>query len=82
MKKFLLAYDIPNKKRLHQIRKIAYTHSFGGQKSAVICIDTYPLNELKNTIKKGDKVNIIEVDSFILLGIAKELDIDKGVIFL
>jgi len=85
MKKFLIAYDIPNPKRLQEISKIAYSHSFGGQKSAVVSYSenlTPLITELNEKMKKEDKINIIEIEEAILLGTAKELDFQKGVIFL
>jgi len=89
MKLYLVCYDISDKKRLYKIRKIAYSYAFGGQKSA---IESYlSEKELKSLINKlilkmdteQDRINIIEIEKkAILLGKAKQLPFDKGIIIL
>ncbi len=86
-KLYLVAYDISDPKRLAKIRKIAYSYAFGGQKSAVECyLRNYELKKLflelsLNMDKTRDKINIIEISqNAILLGKAKRLDFDKGII--
>lgn len=89
MQNYIIAYDIPDKKRLPKVKKIAYSYALGGQKSAVEA----PLNgnlmkslvqELSNIIEDDDKVNIIRVNqSPILLGKAKSITLNNnGIIIL
>lgn len=89
MKKFILAYDIFNRKRLYKVRKIAYTYSLGGQKSALeIPFDKDMvksfITEIKPIIKDEDKLNIIKTfDKPILLGRASQILYENnGVIIL
>jgi CRISPR-associated endonuclease Cas2 len=86
---FLVAYDIFDKKRLVKVKKIVYSYSLGGQKSA---LET-PLNKqlmkeliknLNTIIETKDRVNIIKIiGEPILLGKAKHISYKKnGVIIL
>lgn len=89
MKNFILAYDIFDKKRLYQVRKIAYSYSLGGQKSALeIPFDKNLVKEfykeIKPILKDEDKLNIIKTfDKPILLGRASQISYEEnGVIIL
>jgi CRISPR-associated endonuclease Cas2 len=86
---FLVAYDIFDKKRLPKVKRIVYSYSLGGQKSAL----EVPLNKqlmqelIKNLnaiIEAKDRVNIIKIiGEPILLGRAKHIPYKKnGVIIL
>jgi len=47
MNNFIIAYDIFDPKRLRKIRKISYSYSLGGQKSALEApLDKKPKQEL------------------------------------
>ena len=87
MQTFVVLYDIFNMKRLGKVKKIAYSYALGGQKSAVEA----PLNkslthtllqELTKVLKKEDKVNIISVSKPIMLGKAKSIEFQNGMIVL
>ena len=87
MKLYIVAYDIADPKRLAKVRKVAYSFAFGGQKSAVESyLDRAGLLRLQRRLldliePECDKVNILEVkEEAILLGRAKRLPFDKGVI--
>ncbi len=87
MKNYLIAYDVFKPKRLYKVKKIAYSYAFGGQKSAVEApLDKISMSmlisELKSTIKPEDKVNIIKIVDTILIGKAKTLEYDNGVVIL
>lgn len=89
MKNFIIAYDIPDKKRLPKIKKIAYSYALGGQKSAVEApldgnLMKSLVKELETLLEDDDKVNIISVaNNPILLGKAKNIVFEKnGIIIL
>jgi CRISPR-associated endonuclease Cas2 len=89
MQNFIIAYDIPDKKRLPKIKKIAYSYALGGQKSAVeapldVKLMKSLVQELEALLEDNDKVNIIRVaKNPILLGRAKNVIFEKnGVIIL
>ena len=86
---YIIAYDIPDKKRLPKVKKIAYSYALGGQKSAVeapldINLMKSLVKEMEVLIENDDKVNIIRVaENPILLGKAKNIVFEKnGVIIL
>ena len=89
MKHYIICYDVSNNSRRAKVAQIAYSYAFGGQKSA---IESYlTKNEMQEILKKlksqinhkQDRINIIEVEQkTILLGVAKQLSFDKGVIVL
>jgi len=87
-KKYLIAYDIADKKRLAKVRKIAYAYALGGQKSALEApLDNKTLKELvkrlENLIRDNDKINIIEfAGEPLCFGKANFIEFDKGVIIL
>ena len=73
MHNFIIAYDIFDKKRLSQVRKIVYSYTLGGQKSALEApLDNSLMKslvkELKTIIEDEDKINIIKISNTILLG--------------
>jgi len=89
MQNYIIAYDIFDTKRLNQTKKIVYSYSIGGQKSAIEA----PLNKnlmqelvsfLDDVIKDEDKINIIKTfDTPILLGRATQISYENnGVIIL
>lgn len=89
MHNYIIAYDIPDKKRLVKVRKIAYSYALGGQKSAVEApldekLMKSLVRELENIMEDDDKINIIRVTKNpILLGKAKNLSFENnGVIIL
>ncbi|MFK5937681.1 MAG: CRISPR-associated endonuclease Cas2 [Sulfurimonas sp.] len=89
MHNYIIAYDIPDKKRLPKVKKIAYSYALGGQKSAIeapldINLMRSLVKELEVLIENDDKVNIIRVaKNPILLGKAKNIVFEKnGVIIL
>ena len=88
MKHYIVAYDIVCTKRAYRVRKLVYSYTMSGQKSALeVFVDKKGLNELKtllkSLIKKGDSVNIIEVSTKIMLfGKADKLNYDNGVIII
>jgi CRISPR-associated endonuclease Cas2 len=68
MKIFLVAYDIFNQKRLKKVKKIVYSFSTDGQKSArEVYLDKRLMqnliSQLLEVLDDNDKVNIIEVKS-------------------
>lgn len=86
---FLVAYDVFDKKRLPKVKKVVYSYSLGGQKSAL----EVPLNKqlmleilksLDFIIKQEDRVNIIKIiGEPILLGKAKHISYKQnGIIIL
>ncbi len=86
---FLIAYDIFDGKRLTKVKRVAYSFSLGGQRSALEA----PLSQsfmqllilqLLNVTKKEDKLNIIKfLDEPILLGKAKHVAYEnKGIIII
>ncbi len=85
-KNYLIAYDIPSKKRLSKIRKVAYSYALGGQKSVVEApLSPKSLREvvqkLNKLVKKSDKINIIEFEGEpICFGRANFLAFDDGVL--
>lgn len=89
MRNFIIAYDIFNKKRLYKVKKIAYSYSLGGQKSALempfdkLILKDF-ISEIKTIIKDEDKLNIIKTfDNPILLGRASQISTENnGVIIL
>ncbi len=89
MRLYIVAYDIVCVKRLAQVRKIAYSFAFGGQKSVVESyLDEAGVVGLERRLfgvirLEYDKINIVPVHKrAILLGRAKRLSFDKGVIVL
>ena len=87
MKLYIVAYDIADPKRLSKVRKVAYSFAFGGQKSTVESyLDRAGLVHLERRMlalidPERDKINIVSVkEEAILLGKAKRLSFDKGVI--
>jgi CRISPR-associated endonuclease Cas2 len=85
-KLYIVAYDIANEKRLTKVRKLIYSYALGGQKSSLeVPLRKKDLKELIDQInpliKKGDKVNIIQVNKEpLLFGKANFINYDKGVI--
>jgi len=88
MKRYIIAYDICNPKRLYKVAKILYANALGGQKSVLeIPLSKQELkpiiNQIKQIIKKEDKVNVIPIEDHpILLGKAKSINYEKGVIII
>jgi len=88
MKRYIIAYDICNPKRLYKVAKLLYANALGGQKSVLeIPLSKQELKpiivELIKIIKKEDKVNIIPIEGKpLLLGKAKCIDYEKGVIII
>lgn len=87
MRLFIVAYDIADQKRLRKVREVAYSYAFGGQKSAVESYLTRKeLERLERELLRYmdvevDRVNIVEVqEDTILLGKAKRLDFDEGMV--
>lgn len=87
MKLYIVAYDICDPKRLARVCKVAYSFAFGGQKSVVESyLDEAGLVWLERRLLgvvrlEYDKINIVPVHKkAILLGRAKRLPFDKGVI--
>jgi CRISPR-associated protein Cas2 len=84
LNRYLIAYDVENRKRRFKIQKFVYSYAFGGQKSAVESM----LNkkDIKNIARKlsilmdleKDRVHIIKIKKFIFLRNAKDIDYDKG----
>jgi len=88
LKHYIVAYDISSPKRAVLVRKLVYLYSMGGQKSSLeVILDRKNLKglikELKPILKKGDSINIIEVDSNVIsFGKVDKLNYDNGVIIL
>ncbi|MEA3227609.1 MAG: CRISPR-associated endonuclease Cas2 [Campylobacterota bacterium] len=88
MHNFIIAYDIFDTKRLNKVRKIAYSYTLGGQKSAVEApldgeLMKTLVKELLEVIEYDDKVNIIKVSEPILLGKATQISYkNNGVIII
>ncbi len=89
MKNFLVAYDILDKRRLNKVRRVSYSYTIGGQKSALETpldkkLTKELLKQLKQYIKKEDKINIVRVlEKPILLGKASQISYENnGVIIL
>lgn len=88
MKRYIIAYDICNPKRLYKVAKLLYANALGGQKSVLeIPLSKKELkgiiDSLQSIIKKEDKINIIPVEENpLLLGKAKSIDYEKGVIII
>jgi len=89
MYNYLVAYDIFDKKRLPKIKKIVYSFSLGGQKSALeVPLDKILMKELIKSvgdiIEDDDRLNIIKViGKPILLGRAQHIPYEKnGIIIL
>jgi CRISPR/Cas system-associated endoribonuclease Cas2 len=86
MKQYLVAYDIFCVKRAFQVRKLVYSYTMSGQKSALeILLSKNELKELyvllEKLLGKGDSVNILEVDDEVMLfGKADRLNYNRGVI--
>ena len=87
MKKYIVAYDIADKKRLNQVRKIAYSYALGGQKSVLETpLNAKLLKELTNKLNQiidpsVDRINIIEyANEPICFGTANYLKFENGVI--
>ncbi len=84
---FVIAYDITDNRRRRKCAKVAYGYAFGGQKSALETLlkksELQVLaDELLDCIDPDeDRVNVICVKSgAILMGRARQLDYDDGVI--
>lgn len=89
MRLYLVAYDIADQRRLRKVREVAYSYAFGGQRSAVECyLTSKELARLERELLRFidleiDRVNIVEVyEEAILLGKAKRIDFDEGMIVL
>lgn len=88
MKRYIIAYDICDPKRLYKVAKFLYANALGGQKSVLeipLCrADLAPIIKyISQIIKEEDKINIIPVeDNPLLLGKAKSIDYEKGVIII
>jgi len=88
VKKYLIAYDIADKKRLGKVRKVAYAYALGGQKSMLEApMNNKTLKELVKRLEKlirdNDKINIIEYSGNPLcFGKANFIDYSDGVIIL
>ena len=89
MYNYLVAYDIFDKKRLPKIKKIVYSYSLGGQKSALEApLDKSLIRELMKNVgdimEEDDRLNIIKViGKPILLGKAQHIPYEKnGIIIL
>lgn len=89
MNQFLIAYDIFDTKRLPKVKKIAYSFSLGGQRSALEAplSQSYLkilVSQLLDLIKDNDKINIISFHGApILLGKSQHVNYEnKGVIIL
>jgi len=88
MQNYLICYDIPDKKRLYKVRKIAYSFALGGQKSALEApLDNKLLKELidrlQKVIKPEDKINIIPYSGEpICYGKADYIKYNKGIIII
>ena len=86
MKQYLVAYDIFCVKRAFQVRKLVYSYTMSGQKSALeILLSKKELKELyvllEKLLGKGDSVNILEVDDEVMLfGKADRLNYNRGVV--
>lgn len=87
MNTFLIAYDISNTKRLSKVRKLVYSFSIGGQKSA---IETplrreeigFLISKINGLIKETeDKVNIVLIEGEpLILGRGNFMKYEKGAI--
>jgi CRISPR-associated endonuclease Cas2 len=89
MNQFLVAYDIFNMKRLLKVKRVAYSYSLGGQRSALEAplSESYMqdlIGQLRTLIKEEDKINIVKfLDTPILLGKSKHIAYEnKGVIII
>jgi len=87
MTNFLIAYDIFDIKRLPKVKRVAYSFSLGGQRSALEAPLSQSfmkelISQFSKLIKDEDKINIIKfLDKPILLGKAKHVAYEnKGVI--
>ena len=87
MSSFLVAYDIFDIKRLPKVKRVVYSFSLGGQRSALEAPLTHSfmnglVKQLLNLTKEEDKLNIIKfLDKPILLGKAKHIAYEnKGVV--
>jgi CRISPR-associated protein Cas2 len=88
-KQYLICYDIADKKRLAKIRKIVYSYSLSGQKSALEAPLTKQLlkeliHKLDQTIDKDvDKINIIPYSNTpLMFGKALYFDSSSGVLII
>jgi CRISPR-associated endonuclease Cas2 len=89
MNTFLIAYDICDAKRLNKVRKLAYSFSIGGQKSAIEAPLRkeeigYLLTTINALIKQNeDKINVVLIeDKPILLGKGNFIKYEEGAIIL
>lgn len=89
MSHFLVAYDVVQSKRRVRVAKLVYSYALGGQKSALeVPASLGEAGELAGEIvkridEKTDRVNLIRVEKeAILLGAAKQIEYDEGVILL
>ncbi|MBE0490777.1 MAG: CRISPR-associated endonuclease Cas2 [Sulfurospirillum sp.] len=88
MQRYIIAYDICDPKRLYKVAKILYANALGGQKSVLEIPlskkDIEPiLKDILQITKEIDKINVIPVEDHpILLGKAKSIDYEKGVIII
>jgi len=82
--KYLVAYDVADNTRRKKIQKIAYSYSFGGQKSALEAfLEKKELIELARKLTQKmdlekDRVHIVKIKKFIFLGSAKEINFENG----
>lgn len=89
MTNFLIAYDIFDIKRLPKVKRVAYSFSLGGQRSALEAPLSQSfmkelVSQLLNLTQEEDKLNIIKfLDKPILLGKAKHVAYEnKGVVII
>jgi len=88
MKSYLVAYDILCAKRAVKIRKLVYSYTMSGQKSALeLLLSKQDLKEflkiLKPLLFEDDSVNVVEIDEdAMLFGRADNLKYDQGVIII
>ena len=86
---YVIAYDVKDNKRRRKCAKTAYGYAFGGQKSALESVlDKSDLSvvsdELLDSIDpEEDRVHVVRVlPRAILMGRAKQLDFEEGVILI
>jgi len=84
---YVIAYDVHDNKRRRKCAKTAYSYALGGQKSALESVlqkheITTVCDELLDTIDpEEDRIHLVRVKPrAILLGRAKQLDFDDGVV--
>ena len=89
MAHYLVAYDIFKNSRRRKVAKLVYSLALGGQKSALeTVLSKREADHLRGELEllidgQEDKVNIIQVmPKAILLGMAKQLNFNEGVIII